>query len=62
MRHWQRWCMKLPGQCLGALGQQGGKVLRSIGLARATLHLHWKVACYNLCRLCTLKTSGVMAF
>jgi len=46
----------------GALEQQGGKVLRSIGLARATLHLHWKVACYNLRRLCTLKTSGVMAF
>ena len=30
------------------LAQLGGKVLRSIGLARATLHLNWKSAAYNL--------------
>ncbi|SMF23585.1 Transposase and inactivated derivatives, IS5 family [Pseudogulbenkiania subflava DSM 22618] len=45
----------------GALEQQGGKVLRSIGLASATLHLNWKVASYNLRRLCFLKTAGVTA-
>ena len=37
-----------------ALEQMGGKVLRSIGLARATLHLNWKAAAYNLRRLCSL--------
>lgn len=44
------------------MAQMGGKVLRSIGLDRATLHLHWKAACYNLQRLCYLKTAGVEAF
>ncbi len=34
-----------------SLEQMGGKALRSIGLERATLHLHWKAAVYNLRRL-----------
>jgi transposase, IS5 family len=45
-----------------SLEHQGGKVLRCIGIARATLQLNWKVACYNLRRLCALKKMGVMAF
>lgn len=44
------------------LAQLGGKTVRSIGLARATLHLNWKAATYNLRRLCYLKTAGVDAF
>lgn len=44
------------------LEQMGGKALRCIGLDRATLQLHWKAAAYNLRRLCSLKTCGVMAF
>ncbi|MDB5759485.1 MAG: family transposase, partial [Burkholderia sp.] len=34
----------------------------SIGLARARLHLNWKVAAYNLQRLAYLKEAGVEAF
>jgi IS5 family transposase len=34
------------------LAQMGHKTQRSVGLARATLHLNWKVAAYNLRRLC----------
>ncbi len=45
-----------------SLEQMGGKVLRSIGLARATLHLNWKAATYNLRRLCTLMEVGPTAF
>ena len=45
-----------------SLEQMGGKVLRSIGLARATLHLNWKAAVYNLRRLCTLMDVGPAAF
>jgi IS5 family transposase len=44
------------------LAQLGGKALRSIGLARATLHLNWKVATYNLKRLCYLKEARIEAF
>lgn len=44
------------------LAQLGGKVLRSIGLARATLHLNWKVAAYNLQRLVYLKEAKITAF
>lgn len=40
------------------LAQLGGKVLRSIGLARAALHLNWKAATYNLRRLSYLKEAG----
>jgi IS5 family transposase len=43
------------------LAQLGGKVLRSIGLARATLHLNWKSAAYNL-RFSYLKEAGIVAF
>ena len=42
--------------------QLGGKALRTIGLARATLQLNWKVAAYNLRRLVYLKEAGVEAF
>ena len=42
--------------------QTGGKTLRSIGLARARLHLSWKVAAYNLQRLVYLKEARVKAF
>ncbi len=45
-----------------SLEQMGGKALRSIGLARATLHLNWKAATYNLRRLCSLKEVGAAAF
>ncbi len=45
-----------------SLEQMGGKALRSIGLARATLHLNWKAATYNLRRLCTLMEVGPTAF
>lgn len=45
-----------------SLQQMGGKALRCIGLARATLHLHWKAAVYNLRRLCTLREVGPAAF
>jgi IS5 family transposase len=44
------------------LAQLGGKMLRSIGLARATLHLNWKVAAYNLQRLSYLKEARIVAF
>ncbi|SCC95929.1 transposase [Thiomonas sp. X19] len=45
-----------------SLEQMGGKALRSIGLDRATLHLHWKAAAYNLRRLCTLMEVGPQPF
>lgn len=41
-----------------AMAQMDGKALRSIGLARATLHLNWKVAAFNLQRLVCLKEAG----
>jgi len=44
------------------LAQLGGKVLRSIGLARATLNLNWKAAAYNLQRLSYLKEARIAAF
>ena len=40
----------------------GWKTLRSIGLVRATLHLDWKAATYNLRRFVYLKETGVAAF
>lgn len=45
-----------------AIEQLGGKGLRSIGLARATLQLNLKAATYNLRRLCSLKNCGILAF
>lgn len=44
------------------LAQMGGYALRSIGLARATLHLNWKVAAYNLQRIVYLKEAWIEAF
>jgi IS5 family transposase len=44
------------------LAQLGGKAVRSIGLPRATLHLNWKVAAYNLQRLVYLKEARIAAF
>jgi IS5 family transposase len=44
------------------MAQLGGKMLRSIGLARATLQLNWKAAAYNLRRLCYLKEAKISAF
>lgn len=44
------------------LAQLGGKVLRSIGLARATLHLNGKAAAYNLQRFSYLKEAKIVAF
>ncbi|MYM33713.1 IS5 family transposase [Duganella sp. FT94W] len=44
------------------MAQLGGKMLRSIGLARATLQLNWKAAAYNLRRLCYLKEAKFSAF
>jgi IS5 family transposase len=44
------------------LSQMCGKALRSIGLARATLHLNWKVAAYNLQRFVYLKEARIEAF
>jgi IS5 family transposase len=44
------------------MAQLGGKMLRSIGLARATLHLNWKAAAYNLRRFCYLKEANFSAF
>ena len=41
-----------------SLEQIGGKALRSIGLALATLHLNWKAAAYNLRRLYSLMEVG----
>lgn len=45
-----------------ALTQMGGKTVRSIGLARVKLGLYCKVACYNMKRLCSLKTATIIPF
>ena len=45
-----------------ALTQMGGKTVRSIGLARVKLGLYCKVACYNMKRLCSLKTATIIHF
>lgn len=42
-----------------SLEQMGDKGLRCIGLDRATLQLNFKMATYNLRRLCSLKTCGI---
>ena len=44
------------------LAQLGSKTSRSIGLARATLHLNWKAATYNLRRFACFKETGILAF
>jgi transposase, IS5 family len=43
----------------GAMLAMGGKLIRSIGLARAEFNLSIKAAVYNLRRLCSLKEGGV---
>ena len=45
-----------------ALKQMGGKIVRSIGLVRATFGLYCKVACYNMKHLCSLKAMNVIPF
>ena len=45
-----------------AVEEMGGKLLRCIGLDRATFQLTGKAATYNLRRLCSLKRCGVVAF
>jgi transposase, IS5 family len=50
------------GHVFAGFTQLGGKALRSIGLARATLQLNLKAATYNLRRLCSLKTCGILAY
>jgi IS5 family transposase len=45
-----------------AMAQMGGKLLRGIGLERATFQLTGKAATYNLRRRCSLKACGVVAF
>jgi transposase, IS5 family len=47
--------------CSQVWAQMGGKAPRLIGLARATLHLNWKVAGYNLQRLVYLTKAKVEA-
>ena len=44
----------------GAMVAMGGKLLRSIGLARAEFGLSIKATVYNLRRLCTLKEGGIV--
>jgi transposase, IS5 family len=44
------------------MAQLGGKMLRLIGPARATLHLNWKATAYNLRRPCYLKEAKISAF
>ncbi|WP_198389015.1 transposase [Burkholderia ubonensis] len=45
-----------------ALEQMSGKILRSIGLARATLHQNWKARAYNLRYRCSLMEVGSRPF
>lgn len=45
-----------------AMEHMGGKLLRGIGLDRATFQLTGKAVTYNLRRLCSLKACGVAAF
>ena len=45
----------------GALAQMGGKLVRCLGIVRATFALHLKAASYNLKRLAFSKKHGVAA-
>jgi IS5 family transposase len=40
----------------------GGKLVRCMGIVRATIALHLKTASYNLQRLVYLKERGIEAF
>lgn len=46
----------------GAIEQMGGKLLRTIGQARANFSMTMMAACYNLKRLVYLRREGIEAF
>lgn len=46
----------------GAMRHMGGKLVRCMGIVRATFSLHLKTASYNLQRLVYLKERGIEAF
>jgi hypothetical protein len=46
----------------GAIEQMGGKLIRTIGQARADFAMTMMAACYNLKRLVYLRKAGVVAF
>ena len=46
----------------GAIDQMGGKLLRTIGQARANFGMTMMAACYNLKRLVYLQKAGIEAF
>ena len=46
----------------GAIEQMGGKLLRTIGQARANFALTMMAACYNLKRLVYFQKAGIKAF
>lgn len=46
----------------GAIEQMGGKLIRSIGQARANFAMTMMAACYNLKRLVYLRKAGIEAF
>ena len=46
----------------GAIDQMGGKLLRTIGQARANFALTMMAACYNLKRLVYFQRAGIKAF
>ena len=46
----------------GALEQMGGKLLRTIGQARASFAMTMMAACYNLKRLVYFRKAGIEAF
>jgi hypothetical protein len=46
----------------GAIEQMGGKLLRTIGQARANFAMTMMAACYNLKRLVYFQKAGIKAF
>jgi IS5 family transposase len=46
-------------RAFAGIKQMGGKKIRTIGLARATLQLNLKTTTYNLKRLCSLKSCNI---
>ena len=46
----------------GAIDQMGGKLLRTIGQARANFVITMMAACYNLKRLVCFQKTGIKAF
>ncbi len=46
----------------GAIDQMGGKLLRTIGQARANFAMTMMAACYNLKRLVYFQKAGIKAF